>query len=223
MKYLPVFIISIIFFVFGCGYSEIRNQNLLRPVFDVQKTYYFDKSIFEFIPTYYVYNAKVSTYYDKKDREEGTLFKISKKADFSYNGFLVSDLKNNMSVILKQNDTTPENDIISYSIAENGKTLLSINQQSRFDFLKYDFIYNNEKYLLEGKINGINGIVNSFVFTLTRDGKAYVSFFKEYYYFKNEHEIIINRKEKQIGDIIYIATCAFIDQVLKENGYEFRS
>jgi hypothetical protein len=209
--------------ILGCGYSEIRNQNLQRPVFEIQKTFYLSKSIFEFLPTYYVYNAKVSTYYDKNDMKEGTLFKITKKADFSYNGFLITDLKNNMNVILKENDTAPGNEIMNYSISENGKTLLLINQQSRFNFLKYDFIYDNEKYLLEGKINGTNGIIHSFVFTLTKDDKTYVHFFKEYYYFKNEEEIIINRKEKQIGDIIYIATCAFIDQVLKENGYEYRT
>ena len=224
MKYIPVLIIISLILIFSCGYSEVRNQNLQRPAFDVQKTYYMTKTIFEFLPTYYIYNSRIETYYDAVERKKNTFFKISKKADFSKNVMIISDLKKDLKIYLEEKpNKSPGDESINYIITDNNDTIATIKQKSRFDYMKYDFFYNNAHYSLEGKINKYGDIIHSFTFSLSKDENTYAYFFKEYNYFRNEHEIIINRKEKNISDPVFIATCAFIDLVLKENGYEYRS
>jgi hypothetical protein len=224
MKYIPLIISLSVILFFGCGYSEVKNQNLLRPAFEIQKTYYSDKSIFEFLPTYYIYSSNPDNFYDLNEKKAGTLFKITKKADFAYNAFVINDLKNKRNVVLKEiKNARPGDERKNYSVTENDVTLMTISQRMKFDMFKYDLTIDNVKYSLEGKINGYNNIVHSFVFNITDDNKTYAYIFREYNYFKNENEIIINRKEKAVGDILYVAACAFIEQILRENGYEYRS
>jgi hypothetical protein len=223
MRYFILTLIIIVMF-FSCGYSDIKNENLTRPVFESQKIIYLDKAVFEFIPTFYVWNAKYASYMDSRDAKEGTLYKITKKADFSYNSFFVNNLKIKESCSINEEPSEiPGDQSINYNIMENNIKIISIRQFNKTDNMLYEISYNNEKYSLEGKINRTGNIIHSFNFTLKKGDKTFVNIYKEYYYFKNEYEIIINRKEKDFKDITLISIGVFIDQLLKENGYEFRS
>jgi hypothetical protein len=48
------------------------------------------------------------------------------------------------------------------------------------------------------------------------------SIFKEYGYFTNEYEIIINRSFNDFEDALFICYGVFIDQILRENGYQYK-
>jgi hypothetical protein len=224
MKFLQLIIIIILAIIlFGCGFSDIKTQGLTRPSFPSQKQYVLEKYLFDFMPTFYVWSAKYTTFLDAKDLKDGTLFKVEKKNNFNQNVFLSTDLKKNKSYFLKEEQSKFAGDNkIHYAIYENENKFIETNQLLKGNYLKYELVFENEKYIFEGKTNNIGDKIISFKFTLKNNDAEYVHIFKEVYYFKDIHEIFINRKFGKFDDLTFITLAAFVDQITKENGYEYR-
>lgn len=221
-----LFLIFIFFIALSCGYIEKRKENLVRPDFKYQETLYLNRSPADILPTYFVWNAQYSEFLDMEDLKEGTLYKAVKKADIEKNIYNISDIKAGLDYQLVEN-TDPSNDFI-YKITINKTETGYIKQIDKNDILKYILCYDQKEYLLEGecrmtKTTGINDdIIQSFNFTIKDQDAVYAAVFKEFYIFKNEYEIIINKNQNKLNNTLFIILSVFIDQILKENGYEYK-
>ncbi|OHD13028.1 MAG: hypothetical protein A2086_07475 [Spirochaetes bacterium GWD1_27_9] len=224
MKNLMLFVFFI-FVLFSCGYSEVRKENLTRPTFENEKRIYLERFAVEFIPTYYVWTTKYSEFMDLEDAKEGTLFKVVKKLSLIDNIFTVEDIKNKDKITLRQvskKDNTT--DLVFYNIYDNNSLIGEIKQSSNLDFDNFDLFYKGKQYLISGKTNKFQeNIINSFNFTISDDKEVLSHIFREYYYLKNEYEIIINKNKEEIPDMVFIATGVFLDQILRSQGYDYKN
>ena len=203
----------IFFLIFNCGYIEIRNKNLIRPTFNNQKTLILKEANVSFYPVFYIYKPEEIFFSNK----ENLLFKISKKISLFDYIFDVKDLKNNKSFTVT---ITKEN--LNFYIKENEKNILKIETLYREDYLNFKFLYNKKEYFLKGEQKGVNDIIHSIYYTISRENQNLGYIYKEFYYMKNSYEIIINDDFQDIEDNIFIILNLLIDTILKENGLLFR-
>jgi uncharacterized protein YxjI len=221
MKYI-ILIIFLAAVLLSCGFSDIKNESLKRPVFEHQKTLILDRYPVEIFPTYYVYSTKYGAFFDPQDQAEGTLYKINKNASIGKENFTVTDFKNKIIYSMKEENNVQDKEKAYYSISENGNKFCEIKAKFKSDFLKYDVMYKNELYSFEGKINQFSNIIHSIDFTLKDKDKILCSIYKQQYYFKDQYEVIINRKENPVDNLTYLSLAVFVDQVLNENGMIYK-
>jgi hypothetical protein len=217
-----ILLLTIISILFGCGFSDIRKEGLARPGFEFQKTYIMEKFPIEIIPTYNVFTTKFAAFQDPRDEKEGTIYKAVKSGSMIENIFNVTDIKNKTKYIMKQENDSKDFDKIIYTISLDNKKFCRIEQKYKGNFLTFDVTYKDEKYKLSGKINKFNDIVYSFVFTIQKDEKNLGYIYKEFYYFKDEYEIILDRNKNPLDDLTYISFTVFADQILKENNHNYK-
>ncbi|HOV13311.1 MAG TPA: hypothetical protein PK771_03415 [Spirochaetota bacterium] len=218
--------IFVVIFMMNCGYMETKKESLTRPVFEECETLYFNRFPIDFVPTYYVWNALYSQFVDSADMKEGTLFKIVKKPSIEKNIFTINDLKNKVDYTLIENIDLSSDFI--YSIKTGLKEIGVIKQFDRDDIYKYTLISGDKSFFIEGtpriqKTTGVNpDIIHSFNFVVRDDKNVICNIFKENYIFKNEYEIIIDRKINSLNDSTFVILTVFIDQILRENSLDFK-
>ena len=227
-KIISTILISIA--MFSCGYIETKKESLTRPAFEEQETLYLNRFPIDIIPTFFVWNAKYSEFLDAEDAKEGTLFKAVKNPNIEKNIYTITDVKNKVDYKVMENIDL-SNDFL-YEITSNTKRIGYIKQIDKDDILNYIFVTNDNSddkfYRIEGKsratkTTGINpDIVHSFNFEIKDEERVYCNIFKEYYIFKNEYEIIANKSQNKLENPIFVCISLFIDQILRENGYEYR-
>lgn len=230
MKKKKLFLIYIIiasFLLKNCIMIKIEDQSLIKPTFDFQKTY-----ILKHIPLYFMayYNVWknepfiATEFTTPKELKKSKLFTARQQITLVGNNFFIEDRVNNGKYLLKQElPPTKGYKLINYSIFQNDKIIGTINQSDKNNTFLYILNYKNEPYIIEGKLNKFEKIIDSFIFNITdkNSGVTLGSIYKKYLYFKNEYEIVINRKYNNIEDPIFVCLGVFVDQMLKENGYQF--
>ncbi len=209
---------------------ETKKENLRRTSFAEQETLYLNRFPIDIIPTYYVWDAKYSEFLDMEDAKEGTLYKAINKPNIEKNIYSLSDIKNKTELTLIEN-IDPSSDFL-YEITLGKKRVAVIKAIDKDDIFNYDLVINDHSsddfYRIEGKskamkTTGVNpDIIHGFGFDIKKEDLTYCSIFKEYYVFKNEYEIIVNKSQDIIDNSIFVCVSLFIDLILKENGYEFR-
>jgi len=212
----------LIIMLVSCSFFDSRKQGLARPAFETQKTYFLEKFVFMMFPSFNIYSTKYRTFFEEQDEKNGILFKASKLPTFGLNKIAVENVSQKVKYILEEERDPRQNDKIIYSISKDKTKFCQISEKMKNDIYKFDIVYLNTNYSLEGKINQFADAIHSFDFVVKKDGVELCHIFKEFYFFQNEYEIIINRKANPIDDLTYITFSLFIDQILKENGLEFK-
>lgn len=216
-KYILIFILSI--FIYDCGYIEIKNKNIIRPKFDNQKIITLKQQIVSFYPVFFIYDQKQIALDIPETEKENLLFKISKKFSIEKNIFKIKDLKNNNSYLIEI--FKEENKIY---IKERENIIFTITNLYKNDYLNFKFIYNEKIYYLTGEQKGKNdNIIHSINYNITNKDKKIIYIYKELYYMKNNYEIIINKEVEEIKEKDIILLNIFIDLLLKEEGFCYRS
>jgi hypothetical protein len=217
--FLFIFMLAILT---SCGFYETRRQGVVRPTFEMQKTYVLIRYPVEIIPIYYVWTQKYTAFFEQRDLKDSVVFKATKDFSFSENKFTIEEAKTKKKYYLKEEENKMDKDRILYSITNKDGLNIKISAKFKDDFLVYEFIFNEDVYQFEGKINKFAEAIYSFDFVLKKNDIEIAHIFKEYTYFKNETEVIINKKVSKFDDLAYISLGVFVDQILRENGYNFR-
>jgi len=224
MKFILRVLILIIFF--SCYSRDIKQQNLKRPVFDLQKTYLLRQVPAEFITNYNVWKnvpLNLSEYPDLKTMLNDRYFTARKKFKLDYNQFIINDRVNKKSLDLEETEITENNiRMLSYLIKDEKETICTIKQTEEKNFLNYDILYKNRTYQFNGEIKKLDNNIHSFEFSVKNQDKTLGFIFKEFRYSVNEYEIMINQKYNDFEDSIYICFGIFIDQILKQNGFRYK-
>ncbi len=205
------------------------------PYFNVWKNYPIDYSDFKTL----------------KDQDEAKLFTAQKKVTFSGNEFIIKDKVNKCKYKLIQEERKSKDDsYFIYSIYKEDKIIGLITQpdiHEDFNF-QYEEVDNlpsiknlgliknkmtalpvsstaeiKKKYKIEGEIKKSGEEIFSFIFQIKHNEDNLCSIFKQYSYAVNKYEIIINREFKNLDEPILICIGVFIDQVLKESGYQYKN
>lgn len=223
-----IFIIFISIFLKSCIMMQIDDQNLIKPSFDFQKTY-----ILKHIPLYFMdyYNVwkyepfDVLEFTSVKELKKSKLFFARQQITLVGNNFFIEDNVNKKKYILKQEffPEKKEDKLINYSIYQDEIIIGTINQLDKYNTLEFHFNYKNNTYIIKGQLNKIENNIHSFIFNIIEPNLEITlgSIFKKYLYLKNEYEIVINREQNIIEDPLFICFGVFVDQILKENGYQF--
>lgn len=229
-KKVILFILIILFSIFlkSCVMFQADDQNLIKPSFDFQKTY-----ILKHIPLYFMdyYNVwkyepfDVLEYSNVKQLKKAKLFFARQQITLVGNNFFIQDNIENKQYKLKQEffPDIKDNQLVNYSIYKDDTIIGTINQIDKYTTFEFNFYYKNNTYIFKGQINKVENIIHSFIFKVIEPNSSVVlgSIYKKYLYLKNESEIVINRDQNIIEDPIFICFGVLVDQLLKENGYQF--
>ncbi len=220
-------ILFIIILSISCFSQQVKKENLTRSSFEYQKTFILRQMPVDFITIYNVwkyYPVDFTEFTNFKEMQEAKLFKVKQKITFIGNHFVISDKTSGkkFDLIEEYNIDSSSDGIITYKIHEDKKIIGTINQIYSNELFTYDFIYKDETYKIEGEIKKFGQNIHSFVFNIKTNDAILGTIFKQYKYFQNEYEIIINRAYNNIDDPIFICFGVFIDQILKENGYFYK-
>ena len=211
----------------NCIMIKIEDESSIRPTFDFQKTY-----ILKHIPLYFMayYNVwkyepySISDFTSIKEFKKSKLFIARQQITLTGNNFIIEDRENNKKYKLKEDLFSSKDDkLINYSIYQEDKIIGTINQTDKYNTLLYIFNYKENTYIIQGKLNKFENSIHSFVFNIKDKNSSITlgSIYKKYLYFKEHYEIIINREYNSIEDPIFICFGVLVDQILKENGYQF--
>jgi len=210
----------------GCFSKDVKEKSLERPVFNLQKTYILKQFPVEFITHYNVWkNVPLNPmdYPDAKAMLEDRYFTARKKMTIDSSQFIVRDLVNNKRYDMAESEKIKnEEKLISYRINQGKNSICAIDQTDKGDIFNFEISYNNKNYILTGEKKQLNDNIYSFVYSVKNADIVLGTVFKEFRYFSNEYEIIINREYKDIEDPVFICIGIMIDQLLKENGYRFK-
>ena len=220
-----IIIFSILILFLSCYSQQIKKENLTRPSFIQQKTYVLRQMPIDFITIYNVWKHYPIDFIELdnlKKLQDAKSYMVKQKITLTGNHFIIEDKEQKTKYVLKQGFNDNSSDNITYKIYQNDNIIGTINQVYEHDFLIYDFVYKNKTYNIEGEIKQFRMNTHSFVFNIKDKDVIYGSIYKQYGYFKNEYEIIINRKYNNINDPFFISFGVFIDIVLKENGYSYK-
>jgi len=216
IKKIILFILILIFY--NCGYIEIKNKNLIKPHFETQKSLILNQSSISFNTTFKVYEFKENDI----NKKNNILFKITKKNNITDKNYEIKNLKNNDIFILEEIDQNS-----FYIKDKNNKIISIIKNLYTNEYLNFEFNYNNKEYLLVGEQNELN---NNTIYYITykilkkRDKNKNLGYiYKQFYYMKNEYDIIINKNLNELNEDIFIILTIFIDDILKKNGFFYRN
>lgn len=225
-KNILLILIPAIFLFINCFTREVKKENLIRPSYDVQKTYVMRQLPIEMGIIYNVWDhlpldlVELDTY---KKLQEQKLFSAVQKLKLTGLEFVVKDKKNKVDYILEETFTDNSTDRNKhFSIVTKNKQIAQIDQVYYDDFLLYEIKYKNRIYSMEGNIKKYGNNIHSIIFSIMEENQLIGSIFKEYKYLKNKYEIIIDSEKNSIDDPIYICLGVIVDQMLRENGYHFK-
>jgi hypothetical protein len=113
---------------------------------------------------------------------------------------------------------------LTYSISSNNKSIGLIKQVEEKNILDFELSYKDRTFLINGSIKKNEDNIYGFVYEIIdKDKNRNIgTIFKEYKYYINEYEIYINREFGFVEDPIFITLGVFIDQVLRENDYQYK-
>lgn len=223
---LMIIIILLSFLLNQCIMVQIEDQNAIRPNFDFEKTYFLKHMPLYFMAYYNVWRYEpvdLLEFTSINELKKSKLFVARQQITLVGNNFFIEDRVNSKKYELKEEFLNKNNELINYSIYQEKALIGTINQIDTFNTFLFEFIYKGNNYIIQGRINKFSDSINSFIFEI-KDinlGKTLCSIYKKYSYFKNEYEIIINREYNVIEDPIFICFGVFVDQLLKENGYQY--
>ncbi len=227
-KKILIFITMILlsFLLNQCIMIQVEDQNSIRPNFDFEKTYFLKHMPLYFMAYYNVWKYEpvdVLEFTSIKELKKSKLFVARQQITLVGNNFFIEDRVNSKKYELKEEFLNNNKEIINYSIYQEKNLIGTINQLDIYNTFLFEFIYNGNNYVIQGRINKFSDRIHSFVFDIKdiNSGSTLGSIYKQYTYFKNEYEIIINREYEIIEDPIFICFGVFIDQLLKENGYQY--
>ncbi len=209
---------------FGCGYSEVRQKNLQRPTFAFQETYTLLRAPFEIgMPSYTVYSPDYPALWDITDKDSNTLYKINKKPSLSENSFVIKDPKSEYSYNLVENYITNRKfRKIDYTFYENKQKKYDVVQEYIDDIFNYSIKKDNNLYKIEGKANKALRSTTSFTYEIKDQNNSTVAYiYREYRYFKDEYEIIVNKEIKSFSPVEYVSLAVFIDEIMVRYGYNY--
>lgn len=211
--------------LFGCSSQEVVDKDKLRPDFDFQKTYILRQNPFAFTTYYNVWKylpIAIIDFEKPKDIRAAKYFNVRQQISLIGNNFLVRDLEKDKKYLLKEELLNNSDDLINYSISENGITICNIKQITKKDILNFDLIINEKTYKITGEIKKKGENALAFTFSVNDENVLLCKIIKEYLYFDNAYEIVVNREFSPIKDLMYICVGVFLDQILKENGYQYK-
>lgn len=223
-KYLLAICIIFVIILTNCGFIDVKKQFDTRPAFDVQKIYYLTRYMIEISPTYYVWTRKYAAYFDLKDKNSGTIYSIYKNLSLTGTEFTFKDIKTKKKLYHIREDYNQKTgfDEINYKISDSSSDICSIKQLYKKDLLHFELIYKNTKYSINGIENSYNNITYSFNYMIKKDDVILANIYKDYNYFSSEYEIIINKKEKEIDDKIFLCIGVIFDDILKKSGFNYK-
>ena len=214
-----------LFLVFlGCGYSQVRQKNLERPTFKFQDTYILLRAPFEIItPSYTVYSPDYPALWDITDKKSNTLYKINKKISLGENSFVIKGQDSGISYNLVENYiTNTKFKKIDYSFYEGNVKKYNIVQEYIDDIFNYLIKREESLYKIEGKANKTFNSTTSFTYQIKNEDNNVVAYiFREYRYFKDEYEIIVNKEIKSFSPAEYVSLAVFIDEIMVRHGYNY--
>jgi hypothetical protein len=207
--------------------DETKKQMLVRPKFDFQKTYLLRQAPLYFSIHYNVWKSvpinlmDFDTIQDYKDAKQ---FKVFQKITLVGNVFNIDDRVNKKQYVLKDEKTDISDKFLTYSISSNNKSIGLIKQAEENNFLNYELDYKDRAFLINGSIKKSEDNVYGFVYEIIDKDKNrnLGMIFKEYKYYINEYEIYINREFGIVEDPIFITLGVFLDQVLRDHGYQYK-
>ncbi len=220
-----IFLLLSLLTLICCSSQEVIDKDKLRPEFDFQKTYILRQNPFAFTTYYNVWKYLPITLFDfekPKDFKKAKYFNIRQKISIIGNSFVVRDIENDEKYILKQElDDVPDN-LIIYSILQNEVLLGNIVQIENKNILDYNLTLNGKTYSIKGEIKKRGDNVLAFTFNINDKDILLCKIIKEYLYFDNAYEIVVNKEFSTLNDSMYICVAVFLDQILKENGYQYK-
>lgn len=224
--FLLIIIILLSFLLNQCIMVQVEDQTAIRPDFDFEKTYFLKHMPIYFMAYYNVWKYEpidILEYGSIKEFKKSKLFTARQQITLVGNNFFVEDKVNNKKYELKEEFLNKNKELINYSIFQEKTLIGSINQINIHNTFLFEFIYNGNNYIIQGRPNKASESIHSFTFEIkdVNLGNTLCGIYKKYDYFKNEYEIIINREYDIIEDPIFICFGVFVDQLLKENGYQF--
>lgn len=229
-RYTFLSLIVLLLFV-SCFSLEEKERVLKKATFDKQRSYLLKQVTFDFTPLFDVWkNEPVSLfdYPDIKTMLNDRYFKARKKFRVGYNEFIITDMVKNKKYILEEKDffSSDNKRMLLYEIKEDEKILCRIRQKKIDSFLTFEIIFSDndkEIYELIGEVKKVGKNIYGFEFLLKKKDTVLGSIFKEFRYFINQYDIIINASYKDFSDPLFICFGVFIDQVLKERGFRYKS
>ena len=224
MKKIILFFI-IFSIIISCNLQDIRVQNLTRPKYEFQKSYVLQQVPGEFFIFFDVWKYLPVDFIDFatiKQMNDAKAFTVMQKIKLVDNEYVIFDRIANKKYLLKQEFSKTLDDYIDFTISYENNIIGKIDQVDINDQWYYEYTQGDKKYTITGEIKKSGTDIQSFEFEIKHGEDELGTIFKEYSYFKNNYEIFINRKFKNIEDHTFIILAVFIDQILRENGYKFK-
>jgi hypothetical protein len=224
-KYYILLAALLILAVLSCDIDDAKDKYLDRPKFDFQKTYLLRQVPLYFSIYYNIWkNVPVDLFEfgSLKDIKTAKLFDAHQVIELVGTSYVLEDNANKKKYLLKKESATDE--LIRYSISLDKKEIASIKQLEAKNILNFDVSYKERTFQISGEIRKNADTVYAFVYEIKDKEKNRIigKIFKEYKYFLNEYEISINREFGIVEDPIFITLGIFIDQILRENGYQYK-
>lgn len=223
---LLIIIILLSFLLNQCIMVQVEDQNAIKPNFDFEKTYFLKHVPLYFMDYYNVWKYEpidILEFTSINELKKSKLFVARQQITLVGNNFFIEDRVNSKKYELKEEFLNENKELINYSIYQDKTLIGTINQLDIYNTFLFEFIYKGNNYIIQGRTNKLSESIHSFIFEI-KDinlGNTLCSIYKQYSYFKNEYEIIINREYDIIEDPIFICFGVFVDQLLKENGYQY--
>jgi hypothetical protein len=222
--YVPV-VLLLILAATSCGVNDAKEKYTERPRFDFQKTYLLRQVPFYFSIYYNIWKnvpVDLQEFGSLKDIKGAKLYDAHKVLQFIGNSYIIEDNENKKNYLLKQENKSSE--LIKYSVSLNKKELAVIKQLEAKNILSFEVSYKDRIFEINGEMRKADENVFAFVYEI-RDkekNRTLGKIFKEYRNFMNEYEIYINREFGIVEDHMFITLGIFIDQILRENGYQYK-
>lgn len=225
-RFFIIMIIFIAFLLSGCLSSDLNENKVNKNIFDIQKTYYLRQMPVEFTTIYNVWKhlpINLGEYPDLKSMREDKYFQARKRFTINNARFIVKDIPNKKTYYLEENLTDDNPDkLYNYIIKDDKDILLKITQKDRLDIFTYNVFYKDKILKITCDVIKTGNNIQSFNYTVKDNDIILAYINKQFKYFINEYEIIINRNYREIADYNYIIFGIMLDQILKENGYRLK-
>lgn len=207
--------------------DDTKKQMLVRPQFDFQKTYLLRQAPLYFSIHYNVWKSVPINLFDFdsiQDFQNAKQFKVFQKITLIDNIYNIEDRVNKKKYVLKNEKTDDSDKFLTYSINSENKSIGLIKQVEEKNIFNFELKYKDRIFLINGSKKNSEDNIYGFVYEIIDKDKnrKLGVIFKEYKYYINEYEIYINREFGIVEDPIFIALGVFIDQVLRENDYQYK-